>query len=282
MTPSALSHQLGEVEKRIGAKVVNRKVKPLRLTAAGGRVLDSAREMIPRFQRLERDLDKMLNGEGGRLNLAIDCHSCYMWLLPTLDQYRCQWSAVELDILGGFAFNGLDGLMAGELGLVVTADPEPLNGIKYIPLFDYETKLLMPQDHRLVNKAIIEAKALAKETLIIYPVPKGKMDIFRTFLMPADVEPGQLRTVELTVMMVALVASGRGLCSLPSWAAEEYTSQSYVVARSLGKGVFNTLYAAVREESLENTYMREFLLFAKDIPLAELKGIAKPTARQTL
>jgi len=276
VTPSALSHQLGELEKRVGLAVVNRKAKPLRLTAAGQRLLDSAREIAPRFERLEQDLTRMVNGDGGRLNIAIECHSCYLWLLPTLDQFRRDWPLVELDISGGFSFDGLTGLMESDLDCVITADPEPLNGISYIPLFEYEAMLILPQDHPLVAEETIEPHMLKDQTLIIYPVPQRKLDIFRMFLHPADVEPAHLRNVELTVMMVALVASGRGLCTLPNWAAEEHTRHNYVVARSLGKGVFNTLYAAVREESLKTNYMREFLLLTKDLPFSTLEGIARP------
>lgn len=276
MTPSALSHQLGELEKRIGLSVVNRKTKPLKLTAVGQRLLDSAREITPRYERLEQDLTRMVIGDGGRLNMAIECHSCYQWILPTLDKFRRQFPGVELDISSGFSFDGLTGLMEGDLDCVITADPEPLNGISYIPLFQYEAMLVLPQDHPLAEVETIEAGMLKDQTLIIYPVPQRKLDIFRLFLHPADVEPAHLRNVELTVMMVALVASGRGLCILPNWAAEEHTKHNYVVARSLGTGVFNTLHAAVREESLETKYMQEFLLLAKDLPFSTLKGIVRP------
>jgi LysR family transcriptional regulator for metE and metH len=277
ITPSALSHQLGELEKRIGLPVVNRKSKPLRLTPAGQRLFDTARDVAPRFERLEQDLTRIVNGDGGRLNIAIECHSCYLWLLPTLDQFRRQWPAVELDIAAGFSFDGLAALMEGDLDFVITADPEPLNGITYIPLFQYEAMLILPQDHELLANDYLQAEMLKDQTLIIYPVPHRKLDIFRMFLNPANVEPAHIRTCELTVMMVALVASGRGLCTLPNWAADEYIDRNYVTARSLGKdGVFNTLYAAVREESLQAEFMREFVLLAKDLPFSTLKGIAKP------
>lgn len=277
ITPSALSHQLGELEKRIGLSVVNRKSKPLRLTPAGQRLFDTARDVAPRFERLEQDLTRIVNGDGGRLNIAIECHSCYLWLLPTLDQFRRQWPAVELDIAAGFSFDGLKALMEGDLDFVITADPEPLNGITYIPLFQYEAMLILPQDHKLLAHEYLEPEMLKEETLIIYPVPHRKLDIFRMFLNPANIEPAHIRTCELTVMMVALVASGRGLCTLPNWAADEYIDRNYVTARSLGKdGVFNTLYAAVREESLEAEFMREFVLLAKDLPFSTLKGIARP------
>ncbi len=273
LTPSALSHQLAELEQRIGLPVVNRKSKPLRLTASGKRLHDTARDTIPRFLRLEDDLVRLVKGTGGRLNIAIECHSCYLWLLPTLDQFRRQWPEVELDISGGFSFDSLTALAEGDLDFVITADPEPINGISYIPLFQYESMLILPLDHPLLQEPVIEAAMLKDQTLIIYPVPPRKMDIFRLFLRPADVEPAHIRTSELTVMMVALVASGRGLCTLPNWAADEYIDRNFVTARPLGQGVFNTLHAAVREDSLQWEYMRDFLGLAKDLPFTTLKGI---------
>lgn len=276
MTPSALSHQLGELEERVGLAVVNRKAKPLHLTAAGKRLSEMAQDVLPRFARLEADLTRQVKGLGGRLNIAIDCHSCYLWLLPTLDQFRRQWPDVELDLSGGFSFDSLQALSAGDLDFVITADPEPLNGISYIPLFQYESMLVLPLDHPLLQKDEIQPAMLKDQTLIIYPVPPRKMDIFRLFLRLADIEPAQIRHSELTVMMVALVASGRGLCSLPNWAADEYIDRNFVTARSLGQGVFNTLHAAVREESLILPYMQDFLLLAKDLPFSTLKGIARP------
>lgn len=276
MTPSALSHQLGELEERVGLAVVNRKAKPLHLTASGKRLAETAQDVLPRFNRLEADLTRQVKGLGGRLSIAIDCHSCYLWLLPTLDQFRRQWPDVELDLSGGFSFDSLQALAAGDLDFVITADPEPLNGISYIPLFQYESMLILPLDHPLSQAEEIQPAMLKDQTLIIYPVPPRKMDIFRLFLRPADIEPAQIRHSELTVMMVALVASGRGLCSLPNWAADEYIDRNFVTARSLGQGVFNTLHAAVREESLQLSYMQDFLLLAKDLPFSTLKGIARP------
>lgn len=276
LTPSALSHQLRELESRLGLTLVQRKTKPVSLTAAGKRLCETARDVLPRLQRLERDLQRQAAGDGGRLHIAIECHSCYLWLMPTFDHYRQQWSAIELDIAGGFAFDGFDALLAGDLDLVVTADPERLPGISYVPLFRYECVLALPHGHRLLEAPSIEPTDLREETLIIYPVPQQKLDVFRQFLHPAGVEPAQTRTSELTVMMMALVAGGRGLCALPNWAAEEYTSRDYVVSRPLGSGVYATLYAAVREESLELSYMREFLLLAKDMPFEHLKGIVRP------
>ena len=68
-----------------------------------------------------------------------------------------------------------------------------------------------------------------------YPVERDRLDVFTRFLDPADVEPAQVRIAELTVMMMQLVASGRGVRCLPNWALHEYSSRGYVTARRLGE-----------------------------------------------
>jgi LysR family transcriptional regulator for metE and metH len=34
--------------------------------------------------------------------MAIECHSCFQWLMPTIDQFRDAWPEVELDLASGF------------------------------------------------------------------------------------------------------------------------------------------------------------------------------------
>jgi len=276
LTPSALSHQLRELEDRVGAEVVRRKVKPVGLTAVGQRMLDTATDVLPRIEVLEDALARISVGETGRLHLAIECHSCYLWLMPTFESYREAWPDVELDILNGLSFEGLSALVSGDLDLVITADPEPLAGVTYLPLFEYESVLAMHPEHPLAARDTLTPADLVDQTVITYPVARRKLDLFRLFLDPAGIEPHRVRTSELTVMMVALVASGRGVTPLPNWAADEYTAKGTVVTRRLGDGVFNTLYAAVRDSALEQPYMSDFLLMAKDTPFSTLKGIARP------
>ena len=126
-----------------------------------------------------------------------------------------------------------------------------LAGITYVPLFTYEAMLAVANQHRLAGKPYIVPEDLVSETLITYPVERDRLDIFTRFLEPADIEPAQVRTSELTVMMMQLVASGRGVCGMPHWALHEYSSRGYVKAKRLGeKGLFATLYAAVRGADL--------------------------------
>jgi LysR family transcriptional regulator for metE and metH len=275
LTQSALSHQFKELEERLGLPLFMRKSKPVRFTSAGLRLLQLADNLLPQLRAAERDMARLAGGTAGRLHMAIECHSCFQWLMPTIDQFRDAWPEVELDLASGFSFAPLPALARGDLDLVVTSDPVEMAGITYVPLFTYEALLAVANQHPLASKAFIIAEDLSTEILITYPVERDRLDIFTRFLEPAEVEPAQVRTSELTVMMMQLVASGRGVCGLPNWALHEYSSRGYVTAKRLGdKGLFATLFAGVRTDMLDAPFMRDFLLTAKDTSFANLEGVS--------
>ncbi len=274
LTQSALSHQIKDLEDRLNCSLFIRKTKPISFTSAGQRLLALADEVLPMMRNAERDVARLAGGETGRLNMAIECHSCFQWLMPTIDSFRGNWPEVEMDLSTGFSFSPLPALSRGELDLVITSDPQDMNGITYQPLFAYEVLLAVSKQHPLARKSYVEPQDLSNETLICYPVDKNRLDVFTRFLDPADTEPAEIRTAELTVMMMQLVASGRGVCALPNWALTEYLERNYVVAKNLGnKGIWSTLYAAIRTDQLEAEFMQDFLTTAKETSFKNLAGI---------
>lgn len=276
MTQSALSHQIKDLEERLSTPLFVRKTKPLKFTVAGERILSLARDVLPMFEQTLMDLERLQSGNAGRLHMAIECHSCFQWLTPAIDQFREICSAVELDFSSGFDYSPLPALKRGTLDLVITSDPQDITGIHYEPLFRYQPMLAISRHHPYAGKPFIEPEDIANQTLITYPVEKERLDIFNLFLMPADIYPAQIRHAEMTVIMLQLVASGRGVAALPNWALTEYLEKGYILAKPLGEeSCWTTLYAAVRVEQLEMAYMQSFLDVAKESSFKQLKGIKR-------
>lgn len=260
LTQSALSHQIKDLEDRLGGSLFVRKTRPVRFTARGQRLLTLADDVLPLIARAEHDLDRMAGGAAGRLFMAIECHSCFEWLLPAINVFRETWPEVELDISSGFNFTPLPALTRGDLDLVITSDPVPELDLVYEPLFSYEAQLAVAHDHPLAQREWVVPDDLRSEVLICYPVDRTRLDVFTSFLDPAGVEPARVRTAELTPMMIQLVASKRGVTCLPNWALHEYLEKDYVVARSLGEeGVWPVLYAAMRPDDADAPFMRAFI-----------------------
>jgi LysR family transcriptional regulator for metE and metH len=274
LTQSALSHQIKDLEDRLNCSLFIRKTKPISFTAAGRRVLALADNVLPMVKNTEREIARLACGEAGRLNISIDCHSCFEWLMPTIDCFRKNWPEIEMDLANGFTFAPIPALAKGDIDLVITSDPVPRSGIYYTPLFSYESMIALAKSHPLTSDKFIKASDISSETLITYPVNQDRLDIFTRFLDPAGVEPKEIRTADLTLMMLQLVASGRGIAALPNWAIDEYLQKGYITARPIGdRGQWCTLYAAIREEQKNAEFMTDFLDTAKEVSFANLAGI---------
>lgn len=268
ITQSALSHQIKGLEDQAGVELFVRRSKPLRLSAAGLRLLRVAEKVLPEIEALEAEFDGLRQGSAGRLHIAIECHACFEWLFPVLEQFRQNWGDVDVDIRPGLAFDALPALQKEEVDLVVSSDPEDLPGVEFRPLFDYEPLFVASSTHPLAEKPFIEAKDLKGETLITYPVERTRLDVFTELLTPARVEPRAVRQVELTAVILLLVASNRGVAVLPDWVLREQRTNSDYITRPLTeKGVTKRLYAAIRAEDGDKPFMAHLLRLAREIPI---------------
>ena len=263
MTQSALSHQIKGLEDQTGVELFVRRSKPLKLSAAGMRLLRAAERILPEVAALEQEFSGLREGKAGRLHIAIECHACFEWLFPVLEAFRKTWGDVDVDIRPGLAFDALPALMKEEVDLVVSSDPEDLPGISCEPLFDYAPVFVASSQHPLAQKKWIDAEDFRGQTLITYPVERSRLDIFSQLLTPAKVEPAQNRQADLTAVILLLGASNRGVAVLPDWVVREVKYSSDYITRPLTeKGLTRRLYAAVRTEDLDKPYMSGLIKLA--------------------
>ena len=263
LTPSALSHQLRELDQWFGVEVVNRRSRPVSFSNVGQRLLKLADEVLPQVQIAQSDITRIVHGQTGRITFSSECHSCFDWLMPLLNQYRQQYPDVDLDFASGFEANPHELLQTGEFDLLITADPIALKGVEYFPIFEYESRLVLSNTHPLVRAKDITVQELAEETLVTYPVDKHRLDIMSRLFIPANILPKQIRTTDFTQMLIQLVASGRGIGALPDWVVNEYEQKGWVTSRRLDcvapEGLRRTLYAGYRTEEKEKDYFEGFL-----------------------
>lgn len=263
MTQSALSHQIKQLEHSLGLKLFERKSSPIRFTPAGKMLLKTAQEIVPKLEQTEMALKSFEAGEQGRLFIGVECHTCFEWLLPVMRSYQQAWQGVDMDVvnsLSGAANNqALSNLQRQKLDLVITSDPIELSGVIYKELFSYESVLVTAAGHPLAESDWITPQDLKHETLIHYPVPKEKLDVFKHFLMPADISPNE-RLSEMTLMMLQLVESRKGVCVLPKWLLATLPEFQHLPTIRLGtQGLWSKLYAAIHEDAENKAYIGAFI-----------------------
>jgi len=267
ITQSALSHQIKGLEDQAGLDLFVRRSKPMKLSPAGMKLLRLAEEVLPRIAALEDEFDSLRKGRTGRLHIAIECHACFDWLLPVLEAFRVSWPDIDVDIRPGLQFEALPALLREEVDFVVSSDPEPLSGVDFTPLFDYEPVFVCAADHPLAAKPFIAAEDFADQALITYPVERARLDVFSQLLFAAGVEPKSIRQVELSAVILLLVASGRGVSVLPDWVVRDTGKHPSLVTRRLTEtGITRRLYGATRADDTAKPFMAQMLRLCRTEP----------------
>lgn len=274
LTQSALSHQLRLIEEHYGAQLFERKSVPPQFTTTGLRLLSLADATLPEIEAAERDIARLANGRAGQLRIVVECHTCFDWLMPAMDAFRQRWPEVELDIVSGFHPDPIALVIQHRAEVAIVSEQDPGESVDYHALFRFEIMALLANDHPLVAKTHLTARHFADQTLITYPVPDEMLDIVRQVLVPAGVEPAHRRTTELTVGMLQLVASGRGIATLPLWAVQNYLDRGYVTARPVGrKGLMGRLYMACSAATSDQPWLSDFVQITRESCFKSLPAI---------
>jgi LysR family transcriptional regulator for metE and metH len=259
LTQSALSHQLRQLEDHHGSALFERKSQPVRFTPAGERLLKLADAVLPQIDSAARDLARMNEGTAGQLRIAVECHTCFDWLMPAMDVFRQRWPEVELDIVSGFQADPIGLLFGHRADIAIVSEIDPDEAVDYHPLFRFEIVALVAHDHALAGRDYLVAEDFATDTLITYPVPDDMLDVVRQVMKPAGVQAPR-RTTELTVAMLQLVASRRGIATLPIWAAQNYLKRDYVLAKRITPGgLTGRLYAACLPALSARPFLTDFV-----------------------
>lgn len=264
LSQSALSHSIKKLEGQIATPIWEKEGRNLRLTAAGERIQTLANRVLPQFLHAELLLSQIAKGEAGALRIGMECHPCYQWLLRVISPYLQRWPDIDMDVKQEFQFGALGALLSYEIDVLITPDPLFKPKIDYIPVFDYEHRLVVSATHKLAEQDFVLPEQLGQEVLFSYPVEPLRLDIFSQFLNPAKCSVKKHKIIETTEIMLQMVAAGRGICALPGWLVDEYSKSMPIKSLRFGeKGISKQIFIGIRKDEQHIDYLNDFISQAK-------------------
>jgi len=264
LSQSALSHSIKKLEQQIGTPIWQKDGRNLRLTSAGERIQNLASRLLPQFRHTELLLQQIVKGEMGSLRIGMECHPCYQWLLRVIQPFLENWPAIDVDVRQEFQFGALGALLSYEIDVLITPDPLFKPRIEYIPVFDYEHRLVVADAHPLAQQSCVYPEQLSQEVLLSYPVEPMRLDIFSQFLNPAKCSVKQHKIIETTEIMLQMVAAGRGICALPGWLVDEFAKTMPIKSLKFGDdGIHKQIFIGVRKDEQQIGFLEDFICQAK-------------------
>jgi LysR family transcriptional regulator for metE and metH len=267
LTQSALSHQLRDIESRLGAALFLRVGKRLVLTPAGERLLSSATDVLERLRQTEHDIREMGRDRAGILRITTECYTCYHWLPPLLLRYRRTFPRVEVRIDVEATHHPLEMLLAGKIDLGLLSTPVRDRRLVSRRVFDDELVLIASKQHRFAQQTHVRLAQMRDETLFVYP-PKEESGPLQNVLRPAGAVPARVEEVQLTEAITELVKAGLGVAILARWAVQPLIDAGSIVGRALPARGMHRVWSAVMPKDLARAdYVMEFIdLLEKHAP----------------
>ncbi|MFW6202247.1 MAG: LysR family transcriptional regulator, partial [Gemmatimonadota bacterium] len=238
LTPSALSHRLRKLERRLGTPLFRRLGRRMAPTVAGERLVRASREALATLREAEDEVRRIAGGRRQVVRIATECYTCYHWLPGVLRALREELADVEVRIEADATRRPVEALLEGRLDLAVVSRPLNDDRVEQVPLFDDEFVLVVSPSHELAGREWVGPSDLAEEHVLIYDMPDEESTLLREFLWPAGVRPRRISKLQLTEAVLELVKAGLGVAPLARWAVAPQVAAGEVVPVKLGEAGF--------------------------------------------
>jgi LysR family transcriptional regulator for metE and metH len=244
LTQSALSHQLRDIETRFATSFFVRMGRRMVLTAAGRRVLETARRVVGDIQRAEEDIRRLAGDSDGVIRVCTQCYTGYHWLAPLLAAFQRKHPRVAVHVAADATDRPVDALLDGRIDLAILIDPRPDRRVRLRPLFADEMVAIVAKGHPLARRRWVSPEALAAEHLLVYSSVPEESFLFQKVLGPLGLTPAKVSFIMLTEAMIELARAGMGIGILPRWSAQRAIGSGAVVALSITRRGLRRRWAA--------------------------------------
>jgi DNA-binding transcriptional LysR family regulator len=213
LSQPALSQRIRTLERDVGATLLDRDRRGVRLTPAGSAFLSPARAALAHGERAIDIARRTERGMHGRLRLGFTVIASYTRLPRAVQRFRSTFSEVTVDLIEINSPAVEEALDRGEIDLGVLHPPLSRKQLRYRSLPDEPLMLALPVGHRLADQPTITFADLAGEPMLATPRRIGPVlfDKLIGCFRAAGVEPSIVQEATPVTTLAGLVAAGAGI-----------------------------------------------------------------------
>ncbi|MEU3416313.1 MULTISPECIES: LysR family transcriptional regulator [unclassified Streptomyces] len=220
VTTSAVSQQLGKLEREIGQRLLARNGRGVRLTDAGRLLSEHAARILSQVELAESDLEAHRGQVVGELRLSAFPTAARGLFPAALGALRTEHPGLRVRSSELEPEQGIAGVVRGDLDLAVVLDwynkPMPVpDGLVKAPLLDDPADVAMPVGHRLADRDEVDLTEFAEDEWITWGEGEFCHEWLMFTLRSKGVEPIVGHRAGETHTQLGLVAAGLGVCIAP-------------------------------------------------------------------
>ena len=241
VTQSAVSHQLREIEDRLGTAIFVRSGRRMLLTPAGRLLADAANQVLDAIGQVEARVSQLARNIAGELRVSAHCHTGYHWLPALVDGLRRRYPSFEIRISPEFTLNPIAALLDAKLDLAIVNDASDDKRLRFRELFDDEHVAVVHPGHAWASRSFVTPAELVTEQLYLYSRSIDDSFIVQKVLRPAGIELQRVTYLQLTEGILEMVKAAMGAVVAAALIAPLVLDRPDTPHRLLGSATMVTL-----------------------------------------
>jgi LysR family transcriptional activator of glutamate synthase operon len=277
---SALSHQILQLEREIGAELIRRRRPRVAPTQAGEILLGRARRILAELDAARSDIDGLRGVRTGLVRFGATAPSGSIDLPSLLGSFRARHPGILVRLREGTAGETLEMVRADTLDLaLVSLEPAQLPpDVSYQTLEIEDLELICPADHAWASMSVIPLALLNGVQMVSLRSGAGLRQAADTALEAADAVPVVAVESNDLPVVLGLIAAGLGVAILPSAFVRQ--SAHPLVARPVRPAVRRSLLLVTSQNRRHSHAADAFLSHLTDAapkPIGQSSGHRTPS-----
>jgi DNA-binding transcriptional LysR family regulator len=251
VSQSAVSRQLKLLEEELGTLLFHRGARGVTLTPQGELLLSAANRITREMEDVASQISDTQTLQRGRLTLGGGMTVCLHILPKLLRKFRAQYKQVDLRVVTGTTEMIVRQLRAREIDVALLTLPIREPDLEDIPVLKEEMVVVMAGKHPLARRRSIDARALARQPLILFESGSNTRRVVDQFFVDEAIPVNVVMETENVEIIKSMVASGLGITIVPYSAIAHDRTGRFAWARLRG----HHLYRETGWVHLKSDYM---------------------------
>lgn len=263
----ALSQQVKQLEQDLGAVLLERTTRQVRLTGTGAAFVGHARRVLDDIERARESVLLTECGERGEIHVGVT--GAITWrLLPRVARtYRERYPLVRMELHPArFSSAQVGALYDGQIDVGFLRTPVPPGPLTSRIILNEALVAVLPEGHPLAHHREVALAELSDENFVSYPSMQGSTlrDAAVHACWSAGFTPRVVQEAPDTHTVVALVSAAVGVALLPA-SAETLQFEGVVFAPIAGDVDVRVPIALAWRRNDRSPVLARFLAIAEEV-----------------
>lgn len=260
LTQSALSHQLRELEERLGFKVFLRTRNKWKLTDEGIELYKLGNTILESIEKGFQNIEQLRTGSGGTIKVSTECYSFYQGLSAFIQKMGLLYPDINVDLILEATHQPIPKILSNEIDIAIITSKPKNETLSSIAIYEDEIFAIMHKENTLNKAEFLDASDFSDTHLIIHSFPLETVSVYDQFLKPNKITPSKISAIPLTEVALEMINANMGIMCMPKWALKSFKLSDDLIFKRIGSnGLKRTHHLVFRKSDKSKKYINDFI-----------------------